>query len=220
MFYSNNNCSILISQHGVIYHLTQDNNNVVCVFRAPVLTWCRRRSMWLSAPSWCLQRLRCTRPGVGNLRPAGRMRPAKTFDAAGGIFWFVCKIVPKTRFVLLTALFSYNINKASIDTLISKWNYYIIDLKNDSILKVKFKDMESANCYASLKHEFACHEDDCFILIDKHLLLNFLLHEHHYPNDLSKVGLILLNTLLNKANRCKFTFRILRIWTSTHFIQD
>ena len=56
------------------------------------------------------------------------MRPAGSSD-------FLCKIVPKTQFVLLTEPFSYDIGKASIDTWISEWNYYTIDLKNGSIFK-------------------------------------------------------------------------------------
>ena len=40
--------------------------------------------------------------------------------------------------------------------------------------------MESAKSYASLKHEFACHKNDYFILIDKNPLINFLLYEHHW----------------------------------------
>ena len=77
----------------------------------------------------------------------------------------LCKVAPKTRFFLLTVPFSYDIDKASIDTLISKWHLLYHRLENGPILKDKFKDIKSANCYASLKHDFACHKHDYYFIL-------------------------------------------------------
>ena len=141
--------------------------------------------------------------GWATYSPRAACGPLERFDAACGIFWILCKIAPKTRFLSFhCAIFIWHWQ--------SLYNWYFDiqmellyhRLENGPILKEKFKDMESANCYASLKHEFACHKDDYFILIDKHLLINFLLHEHQWLIDRRPTLLYTHYT----ANWCKFAF--------------